>query len=332
MLLKPAPVSVIIPAYNAASSIERALLSIAAQTLPPAEIVVVDDGSQDDTATRARAMQKAFDTSALVVIEQKNQGAGAARNKAAHAATQEYLAFLDADDEWLPTKLERSMAVLAEGNYTLVAHDYLDATPDGDVHVSCASRFNEGPDPYTSLYLKGYIPSISVVVRRDAVIHVGGFDETLRNAQDFELWLKVLASPQATFTVFDEPLARYYHTPGGIMSHTERRIMCCVHIAHQYVPTLNARGGDAFNILVRRLANIYFESFSVYARSGKLLRALAIPARLVWAIVRASLKDSTAPVLAYSMWVVVIFGIYISQFRHLVGPIVDVIKTTFGAA
>lgn len=339
MPLSPASVSVIIPAYNAALSIERALLSVAAQTLPPAEIIVVDDGSHDDTASRAKALQNAFEVSKLVVIVQKNEGAGSARNKAINAATQKYIAFLDADDEWMPTKLERSMAVMAEGDYVLVAHDYLDATPDGDIHVSCARRFHEGPDPYTSLYLKGYIPSISVIVSRQAILNVGGFNASLRNAQDFELWLKVLAEPGTSFTVFDEPLARYYHTSGSIMSHTERRITCCVEIAYQYLSALHKRHTNALQLLMRRLVNIYFEAFSVYVRSGKLICALAIPFRLVCAIAHATLKGGSSPatniavpLLGFSLWAVVIFGVYMSQFRYLVRPVLDVIKTTLGFA
>ncbi|PIQ95751.1 MAG: glycosyl transferase, partial [Nitrospinae bacterium CG11_big_fil_rev_8_21_14_0_20_56_8] len=207
-----APVSVIMPAYNAAASIPRALASIAAQTLTPSEIIIVDDGSSDGTAEIAERFADSLGGAKLTVIRQHNKGAGAARNRAIAEATQPYLAFLDADDEWLPTKLERSMAVMLEGDYQLVAHDYLDATENGDVHVDCRRRFLEADDPYVPLYLKGYIPSISVVTRRDAVLGVGGFDESLRNAQDFDLWLKLLAEPETRFTLFGEALARYHHS------------------------------------------------------------------------------------------------------------------------
>jgi len=189
-------------------------------------------------------MQPVFAENRLCVISQTNKGAGAARNRAIDAATQPYVAFLDADDEWLPTKLERSMDVLTSKNYTLVAHNYIHVTPGGEVHVDCARRFNKDPDPYISLYLKGYIPSISVLVGKDTVLKAGGFDEQLRNAQDFDLWLNILADPAATFTVFAEPLARYYHTPGGIMSYTERRIMCCLEIAQRYLPVAVSPDGS----------------------------------------------------------------------------------------
>lgn len=332
-----APVSVIIPAYNAAQSIERALKSVAAQTLPAAEIIVVDDGSNDDTAARAAAMQNMLGSSKLIVIEQPNQGAGAARNKAIHAATQPYLAFLDADDEWLPTKLERSMAVMSEADYVLVAHDYLDVTLDSDNHVDCAQRFNEGSDPYISLYLKGFIPSISVVVRRKTVIAAGGFDATLRNAQDFELWLKILAEPGTPFKIFGEPLARYYHTSDGIMSHTERRITCCVQIAHRYLPALRARHRNAFAILTRRLINVYSEAFTVYIRSGKFIRAAVIPFHLTIAIVKSGLnpdgefhRKDTMPLITFSVWLVAVIGFYLTQFESLINPVINVVSRAIG--
>ncbi len=333
MLRDTAPVSVIIPAYNAATSIQRALNSVAAQTLTPAEVIVVDDGSSDDTIAMAKAMQKLFPAGTLLVISQTNKGAGAARNRAIDAATEAYVAFLDADDEWLPTKLERSMDLVTSKNYTLVAHDYMDVTPNGEEYVDCAQRFNEGPDPFVTLYLKGYIPSISVVTLRTAVQEVGGFDEGLRNAQDFDLWLKILSTPKATFTVFGEPLARYFHTPGGIMSHTERRITCCIQIAHRYLPALRVRQKNAFSIFIRRLANIYSEAFSTYIGSGKYFRSAIIPFRFAITAIKAWIhKDCTSDQygsifsVIFSIWVIAILRLYLTQFQNFIGPVMNVLR------
>lgn len=315
---EPAPVSVIIPAYNAEATIGRALQSIAAQSLAPAEVIVVDDGSKDASADAAERMRAAMGPIRLVVITQKNQGAGAARNRAIAEATQPYLAFLDADDEWLPAKLERSMQVMQDGDYLLVAHDYLDTTPDGDRHIDCRQRFEEGPDPYITLYLKGYIPSISVVTKRDTVIAAGGFDESLRNAQDFDLWLKLLAEPGTRFTLFGEALARYHHVDGSIMTHTERRIACCREIAWRYLPALKSRGGGMKDVW-RRFAYIYMEA------------ARAKPARKFNYGLRFSIESlrvaftplkPAAPILA-GVWIFGILGTYLFQFRDLFGPILQ---------
>ncbi|MGJ3259859.1 MAG: glycosyltransferase family 2 protein [Rhodospirillales bacterium] len=322
-----APVSVIVPAYNAGATIGRALESIAAQTLPPAEVIVVDDGSADATAERARAMQAVLAPVRLVVIAQENAGAGAARNRAVREASQDYLAFLDADDEWLPGKLERSMQVLEDGDYLLVAHDYLDATGGEDVHVDCLRRFNEGRDPYVTLYLKGYIPSISVVTRRDAVLAAGGFDETLRNAQDFDLWLKLLADPKTTFTLFGEALARYHLSEGSIMSHTDRRIVCCREIALRYLPALKSRRVSRFANLWRRLAIVYGEAMRAQP-ARKRAFVLRVGGALCTDTLNALTGASGNPprerpfgVALCAVWVFGLLALYLLQFRHLADPI-----------
>ncbi|MGV8838924.1 MAG: glycosyltransferase family 2 protein [Bauldia sp.] len=102
--------SVVIPAFDAAATIGDALRSIARQTVRPAGVIVVDDGSTDDTAERARAFADTLD---IVVLRQANAGCGAATNAGVDAVATPMLAFLDADDVWLPHKAEAQLAVLA---------------------------------------------------------------------------------------------------------------------------------------------------------------------------------------------------------------------------
>ncbi|MEX0694510.1 MAG: glycosyltransferase family A protein [Rhodospirillales bacterium] len=334
----PAPVSVIMPAYNAAGTIQRALASIAAQSLPAAEVIVVDDGSVDATAEIAERMAAALGATRLTVIRQPNKGAGAARNRAIQEATQPILAFLDADDEWLPAKLDRSLSVMNEGDYLLVAHDYLDATADGDVHVDCRRRFEEAPDPYLPLYLKGYIPSISVLTRRQAVLDAGGFDETLRNAQDFDLWLKLLADPGTRFTLFGEALARYHHSEGSIMTHTERRIACCTTIALRYAPVLKARQQPVYRSVLRRIANIHMEALRTQPRSSfryviRAVSAMIDACRILLNDPQIQIPETGKPAMRMetvipALWVFGILVLYLVQFHGMARPILQSLGLT----
>ncbi|GEM_PF-513677 len=285
-------VSVIIPAYRAAQTIERALRSIAQQTRSPREIVIVDDGSDDDTAKIARSFADMVAPSALRIVTQPNLGAGAARNRALAEATQPLVAFLDADDEWLPEKLERSVAEMNAGDYVLVAHDYLDVTPSGDEVCDCRQRFLAPPDPWIQLYRRGYIPSCSVVAKRDAVLNVGGFDESLRNAQDFDLWLRLLENRNAKFTLFPSALLRYHHTAGGIMSFTERRLACCEAIAVRHLKGVRRRGGSVMFELAFRMAAIHAEAFQTYRSAGNRRNALKTLILLPLRFLRAALNGA----------------------------------------
>lgn len=276
-------VSVIIPAYTSAATIGRALAGVGAQTTRPGEVIVVDDGSPDGTAEAAEAARGVLGGVPLTVLRQANGGAGAARNRGIEAARGRLLAFLDADDEWLPAKLERSLARLEATGAVLVAHDgwIVDAAGNA-VPNETARRFAEGPDPFVALYRKGYIDTCTVVARRDAVIAAGGFDETLPNAQDFELWLAMLEAPGTAFEVFAEPLARYHLSPGGIMSHTDRRLRCCLTVAARYAPALAGRAGGIAGSLAFRVLAVHAEAARAHADAGRYAAALRILAGLPW--------------------------------------------------
>mgnify|MGYP003631852928 CR=1 FL=1 len=349
-------VSVIIPAYRAAQTIGRTLHSIARQTVTPREIVIVDDGSDDDTAKVARSFADMLAPCALKIVTQPNLGAGAARNRALVEATQPLVAFLDADDEWLPEKLERSVAEMNADDYVLVAHDYLNVTPSGDEVCDCRQRFLAPPDPWIQLYRRGYIPSCSVVAKRDAVLAVGGFDESLRNAQDFDLWLRLLDPPDAKFTVFSGALLRYHHTPGGIMSFTERRLACCEIIAVRHLSGIRARGGSTLFELGFRMAAIHLEAIHAYRHDERPLSALKtfilLAFRFCRACVDGMMGNDTPPVssitsasnqampasasnaapkttqgsnsiwaVAGISWAAAILVAYLVQFQSLVGPV-----------
>jgi glycosyltransferase involved in cell wall biosynthesis len=342
-----AAVTVIVPAYRAATTIGRALAGVAAQTVRPRQVVVVDDGSDDGTAEAAEACAGDLDGIALEVLRQPHAGAGAARNRALLAAHQPIVAFLDADDEWLPAHLERSLFHLDAGDHVLVAHNGWQVDGGDESLIDGARRFAEGADPFVSLYRKGYIDTCTVVARRDAVVAAGGFDPELPNAQDFDLWLAMLRRPGTRFLIFDEPLSRYHVARHGIMSHTRRRLDCCLRIAARYAADLRRRPGSPLASLWFRVVAVHHEAISAQRARGEWAAALGTVFRLPFSLIamttgyligrtpprrggigaEAASEDLEATAdgaLVYALawlWVVGVFAAYLWQFRDLVDPL-----------
>lgn len=183
-----AGVSVVIPAYNAAATISRALRSVYAQTFPADEVIVVDDGSTDGTAEVVRA-----EFPKVRLIQQANSGPSAARNAGIQTSKGRWIAFLDADDRWLPWKLQRQMAVFeADGDIALVAcRAYI--LREGDVHLNMPEDHDPAVDKvgFLDLLQDNMFSTPSVVARADVLHDLGGFDPGIPGSEDFDLWLRI---------------------------------------------------------------------------------------------------------------------------------------------
>ena len=201
-------VSVIIPAYNAASFIGDALDSVFNQTYSDYEVILVNDGSPD-TAELRKSIAPYSDR--LTYIEQENRGPSAARNHAIQKARGEFVAFLDSDDTWLPSYLAEQMQVLTRDSQLDMI--YADAWLFGDSSLS-GRRFMEcSPSrrPVTFESLLRYESSVitsCTVVRREAVIDAGLFDERFVRCEDFDLWIR-LAHRGARIDFQEQVLARH---------------------------------------------------------------------------------------------------------------------------
>lgn len=184
-------VSVVMPAYNVAPFISDTLDSVFAQTFTDFEVVVVNDGSPD-TEELERAL--AAYEGRVVYLRQENRGAGAARNAGVRAARGEFVAFLDADDLWLPDYLSEQLGFMRAGGYDLV---YADALLFGDSPLAGRTFMDIAPSDgevtFRSL-ISGRCNVITsgVVARKSLVLEAGLFDEGLRNSQDFELWVRLV--------------------------------------------------------------------------------------------------------------------------------------------
>ena len=202
------PLTVVIPAYRRPDMVERAVRSVLNQRRPPAEIVVVDDASGDDTGPRAAAL------GARVITHERNQGEGGSRNTGIEAARTDWVALLDCDDEWLPDHLDTLWA--ARDGHLLVGSAVLGTGPGPEHHRVYGwrgrrPRVLEGPVDVAVPENK--LPPSAVMIRRRAALDAGGF-RPLKRAADLDLWVRVLE--QGSALAIPRVTALYHIHPGQV--------------------------------------------------------------------------------------------------------------------
>lgn len=181
-------ISVIIPVYNRQKVLGRAVESVLCQTRPADEIIIVDDGSTDDTRL---FIQKAYP--ALIYIYQQNKGISRARNMGIRKAHGDWLAFLDSDDEWLPSKLAAQSRALSRQPHFRICHT-------NEIWIRRNKRVNQGKkheksggDIFEKCLPLCVISPSSVMIHRTVFETYGLFDESLPVCEDYDLWLRICA-------------------------------------------------------------------------------------------------------------------------------------------
>ncbi|HEU5243650.1 MAG TPA: glycosyltransferase family 2 protein, partial [Gaiellaceae bacterium] len=209
-------VSVIIPAYNAEASLARAISSVQRQTFQDFELVVVDDGSTDGTADVVRAF------GGVRYVRGSHRGEAGARNLGLEEATAELVAFVDADDEWLPEKLAHQIAFMERSGSSFSYTDAFMVRDGTRVRYSTLARPRSGEilSPLIEDWLdEAFLIPTEVMASRALLRSVGGFEEGLPTPGhvDYGLWLK-LAIRHTRFDYLDEPLAVYYRGHESVSS------------------------------------------------------------------------------------------------------------------
>ena len=194
-------ISVIIPAFNRAHTLPKALDSVLSQTLKPREIIVVDDGSTDET----NAVLANYP--GLCIISQDNRGVSAARNMGIKKAGGEWLAFLDSDDEWLKEKLEKQWDAICIDD-KLICHTEEIWIRNGQRVNPMKKHKKFGGIIYERCLPLCVISPSSVMIHRSVFEDVGVFDESLEVCEDYDLWLRICAKYSVLF--IDEPLIVKY--------------------------------------------------------------------------------------------------------------------------
>ena len=235
-------VSAIIPTYNRADVVFEAVDSVLGQTYSNLEVIVVDDGSADETVARLRRYGDR-----IRLVSQENAGPAVARNRGVAVSRGEYIAFLDSDDLWLPTKVEQQVVLLEKAGKSvpcclcnimmrwyerdIASFEIASLKPSADEGIwvnadeILATRF--------VLFNQG------IVIRRDVLERIGGFDESLRLLEDHELALRL--SLEGPWSFIKEPLVIWRETAGSLYheAHTEEICSKAVQILEKQLARLN---------------------------------------------------------------------------------------------
>ncbi len=201
--MNPYPVSVVIPSYNRAELLGRALFSVTKQTSQCSEIIVVDDGSTDSTVDFLNRFSCTTQIP-LKILLQKNKGPAAARNFGIRTSKNEYIAFLDSDDHWHKRKIEMQYKVFVENPEYMISHTREKWLRRG-IHLNQKKKHipRHGDIFNHCLQLCG-VGMSTVMVKKSLFSTIGVFDETLRCCEDYDFWLRV--SSRFPFYLVDIPL------------------------------------------------------------------------------------------------------------------------------
>ena len=218
-------VSVIMPAFNAGKTIKDAVESVKDQSFDDWELIVIDDGSTDDTAAIAQGYTTSDNRIKLLKLEE-NGGLPNARNKGCLQACGEYIAFLDSDDLWHKDKLKKQIQFHSNNPDIEISHTNFIAFDDTKFYTRPFRRFidlNEkvSGDLYPNICYKNSIGVLTVMVSKELLLHVNMFDTNLWTMEDQDLWIRIARKKKA-FGYINEILAYYRISAGGISKRTGR--------------------------------------------------------------------------------------------------------------
>lgn len=270
-------VSVIIPTYNRASFISDAIDSVLSQTYQDYEIIVVDDGSTDDTK---QVLSKYGNQ--IHYIYQENQRQGAARNNGIRHSTGNYIAFLDSDDVWLPQKLEWDIACFEnESQIGFVYSNVMYISSDG---APLHKRRMKSPtgDVLENIVLENFVVASTAIVKRECFDTVGLFNETreIAGSEDYEMWTRIAS--QYHFGYVDRSSTKYRVHPMGMMSNPggmERSMLSALEaiLANgEFYPRIAHLKSHAYSNIYTYIAINYYASGDMRKAQEFLRKAISI--------------------------------------------------------
>ncbi len=197
-------ISVIIPTYNRERTIERSMRSVLNQTYRDIELIIVDDGSTDNTASVVRSIE---DPRIRYISLDKNSGANTARNTGIDQAKGDYIAFQDSDDEWVPDKLERQLAAIKDNNADVCFCNKKRITVNENSHDVLKRDLSDGIIPYQQLHRKARVSTQTILAKRKVFDDIR-FDPSVTKAMDYEWSLR--AGQKYIFCLVSDPMVIQY--------------------------------------------------------------------------------------------------------------------------
>jgi glycosyltransferase involved in cell wall biosynthesis len=292
-------VSVVVAAYNMGDYVREAIDSVLAQQGVDLEVVVIDDGSTDDTAT---VLAEFNDDDRVRVIRQENQGQPRAKNAGLRACRGRLIAFCDADDYWLPDKLALQLPLFERDPRVGVVYSTILILPaDGDPYAPPHDMYRG--DVLDKLFVHNLVPFGTAVVRRECLEEAGGFDERIPMGIDWDLWLRI--ATRWHFDFVPEPTYAYRIWPGQMSHNWQGRYDCALKIMQRFLETHPGRipasvVDTAYADTYTSLAGAHFEHTGVAAsvrHVGSALRyrptywpAWRLLASMPWYLLRARLS------------------------------------------
>lgn len=263
-------VSVIIPTYNRAASIAASIQSVLDQTWQNYEIIVVDDGSTDDT----RQVVEAFtdDRIRYIYLEQ-NSGPSRARNEGIRQARYDFIAFLDSDDEWLPQKLEKQMRLMLSAPEMVgLVYCRMRARQDDGKEIVCP-RLSLKKEQLEGKLLRNLvggnvIGTPAMLIRRQCLEQTGGFDEGLKCLEDWELVLRI--AEKWEFGFVDEVLVEVHFSEGSVSSNSKGYVLTRCYMIAKYWKLMAQR--DILNKMVAEVL-LSAKRYGYYEEAKQLLTA-----------------------------------------------------------
>lgn len=266
-------VSVVITCYNYGQYISEAIESVLCQTRDDYEIIVIDDGSQDDTSL---VMAGYRDNKKIRYIIQENQGQPKAKNRGIAESKGAFVAFLDADDVWLADKLALQLELFTTSDVGVVYGRRYWIDPVGSIIKGNERTLRRG-NILDYIFIDNFICFSSSVVRRDLLIAVNGFDESLPMGIDYDLWVRLAA--QCQFDYADQPVVKYRTGHANLSQNTMKRYECAEKIMNKNLADPLVRKNMSWWVPRYAWADTWKNKGNVVRRHGDFLAASLLYAK-----------------------------------------------------